>query len=104
MTLIFLKKLLDNIGQSPLKKTLVFYEDGQLHIVDEHGVEPLSLVDEELFAIETISSRAQFLMNKLPERPSNSAMHPDVDERNSESVVNMGLYNKQRYIFYSDDE
>jgi hypothetical protein len=31
-------------------------------------------------------------------------MNPDVDERNSESVVNMELYNKQRYIFYSDDE
>jgi hypothetical protein len=57
LTLIFLKKLLDGVGQSPLKKALVFYEDGQLHIVDEHGVEPLSLVDEELFAIETISFR-----------------------------------------------
>ncbi|KAI8880094.1 hypothetical protein K501DRAFT_287060 [Backusella circina FSU 941] len=37
------------------------YEDGQGHVVDEHGVEPMDLVvGEELFAIETLSSRTQF--------------------------------------------
>ena len=35
-----------------------FYKDGQGHVVDE-----------ELFAIEIISSRSQCLMNKPPERP-----------------------------------
>ena len=45
------------------------YENGQGHFVDENGVEPMDLVfDEELFTIETISSRTPFLMNKLPER------------------------------------
>lgn len=40
-----------------------FLYDGQGH-VDENGVEPMDLaVDEELFAIETISCRTQFLMN-----------------------------------------
>ena len=33
------------------------YEDGQGHVVDENGVEPIDLaVDEKLFAIETISN------------------------------------------------
>ncbi|KAG1059751.1 hypothetical protein G6F41_013277 [Rhizopus arrhizus] len=41
------------------------YEDGQGHI-DEHGVEFVDLaVDEELFAIETISSRTQFYRTNI---------------------------------------
>lgn len=43
-----------------------FYEDEQGHVVDEHGVEPVDLaVDEELFAIETISSHTQFFRINL---------------------------------------
>jgi hypothetical protein len=60
------------------------------------------VVDEELFAIETINSSTQFLMNKLPERTTRT-MHPTTDERNSEDV-DMDLCNKRRYTFYSDDE
>jgi hypothetical protein len=72
------------------------YEDGQEHVVDENGVESIDLVvDEELFAIETISSCTQFLMNKPPERPSNSAIRPVTDERNND--VDIGLYNKRCY-------
>lgn len=79
------------------------YEDGQGHVVDEHGVEPMDLVvDEELFAIEIISSRTQFLMNKPPERYSNPVMHPVSDDRNND--VDMELFNKRRYTVYSDDE
>lgn len=38
-----------------------FYEDGQGHVVDEHGVELMDLVvDEELYAIESMSSLTQF--------------------------------------------
>ncbi|CEP17181.1 hypothetical protein [Parasitella parasitica] len=71
------------------------YEDGQGHVVDEHGVEPMDLVvDEELFAIETISSRTQFLMNKPPERYSNPVMHPVSDDKNND--VDMELFNKRR--------
>jgi hypothetical protein len=44
------------------------------------------VVDEELFAVETISSRTQFLMNKPLERPSNPVILPVTDERNSEDV------------------
>lgn len=74
--------------------TAFLYKDGQENIVDEHGVEPIDLVIDKLFAIETVSSRAQFLVNKPPERPSNSAMHPDADKRNSGDVVDMESYNK----------
>ncbi|CEP09236.1 hypothetical protein [Parasitella parasitica] len=63
------------------------YENGQGRVVDEHGVEPINLVvDEELFAIETLSSRTQFLKNKPPERPSNPAMHSTAVEKNSEDI------------------
>ncbi|KAG0768150.1 hypothetical protein G6F33_003026 [Rhizopus arrhizus] len=80
-----------------------FYEDGQGHDVDEHGVEPVDLiVDEELYAIETISSRTQFLMNKPPERPSNPVILPVADERNYD--VDMELCNKRRYTVYSDED
>ncbi|KAG1536673.1 hypothetical protein G6F46_012876 [Rhizopus delemar] len=80
-----------------------FYEDGRGHVVDEHGAEPMDLVvDEELFAIETISSRTQFLKNKPPERP-NPAIHPTANEMSNEDV-DMELCNKRRYTFYSDDE
>ncbi|KAG1442606.1 hypothetical protein G6F56_010995 [Rhizopus delemar] len=79
------------------------YEDGQEHAVDENGVEPMDLaVDEELFAIETIGSRTQFLMNKPPER-LNPVMHPVTDKRKNEDI-DMGLYNKRYYTVYSDED
>ncbi|KAI8881254.1 hypothetical protein K501DRAFT_188659 [Backusella circina FSU 941] len=62
-----------------------FYEYGQGHVVDENGVEPMDVVvDEELFAIETISSCSQFILNKPSERP-NPVMHPVMDKKNSEA-------------------
>jgi hypothetical protein len=60
------------------------------------------VVDEEPFSIKTISSRTQFLMNKTPERPIHT-MVPAAAEKHSEDVP-MELFNKRRYIFYSDDE
>ncbi|CEP07597.1 hypothetical protein, partial, partial [Parasitella parasitica] len=80
------------------------YEDGQGHVVDENGVEPMDLVvDEELFAIETISCRTQFLLNKPPERPSNPVIHPVTNVRNNEDV-DMELCNKRSYTLYSDED
>ncbi|KAG1466321.1 hypothetical protein G6F46_002024 [Rhizopus delemar] len=61
------------------------------------------VVDEELFAIETISYRTQFLMNKLPERPSNPVIHPVTNVRNNEDV-DMELCNKRRYALYSNED
>jgi transposase len=81
-----------------------FLYDGQGHVVDENGVEPMDLVvDEELFAIETISSRTQFLMNKPPGRPSNPAMRPVADKRNHEGI-DMELCNKRCYTIYFDED
>ncbi|KAG1051055.1 hypothetical protein G6F43_006713 [Rhizopus delemar] len=80
------------------------YENGQGHFIDENGVEPMDLVfDEELFTIETISSRTQFLMNKPPERPSNLVIHPVTNEMNNEGV-DMKLYNKRCYTVYTDED
>lgn len=58
----------------------------------------MDLVDKELFAIKSISSRGQYPMNKPI-----LTMHPAADEINSEDV-DMVLCNKRRYTFYSDDE
>ncbi|ORE03067.1 hypothetical protein BCV72DRAFT_338246 [Rhizopus microsporus var. microsporus] len=67
--------------------TQFFYEDGQGRVVDEHEVEPMDLtVDEELFTIETISSRTQFLQNKPPERPPKPMLYPVGDERDRVDV------------------
>ncbi|KAG1457808.1 hypothetical protein G6F56_006532 [Rhizopus delemar] len=57
------------------------------------------VVDEELFTIETIGCRTQFLVNKPLERPSNTV----VDERNNEDV-DMELCNKRRYTVYSGED
>jgi hypothetical protein len=45
-------------------------------------------IDEELFAVETLSSRTQFLMNKPPEKHSNPVMLPVADDRNNEDIDN----------------
>ncbi|CEG82452.1 hypothetical protein RMATCC62417_16521 [Rhizopus microsporus] len=63
----------------------------------------MDLVDEELSAIVTISSRTQFLMNKPPEWPLIPVVHPVADERNNE-YVDMELYGKRYYTVYSDDK
>jgi hypothetical protein len=60
------------------------------------------IVDEELFTIERISSRTQFLMNKPPERP-HPAIHPAANEMSSEDV-DMEFCNKRCYTIYSDDQ
>ncbi|CEP08888.1 hypothetical protein [Parasitella parasitica] len=58
-------------------------------------------VDEELFAIQTISSCTQFHQNKPPERPLQPALHPVGDERNHADIY-MELCNKRRCTFYFD--
>ncbi|KAI9014431.1 hypothetical protein CLU79DRAFT_708115, partial [Phycomyces nitens] len=64
------------------------YDYGQGHIADKHGVEPIDLVvDEELFAIETISSRTQFLKNRPLKRSCNPTMDPTAEKMNSEDVA-----------------
>ncbi|ORE18631.1 hypothetical protein BCV71DRAFT_263698 [Rhizopus microsporus] len=44
------------------------------------------VIDEDLFAIETISSRIQFLRNKPPEKPCNPVIYPVTDKRNNEVI------------------
>jgi hypothetical protein len=61
------------------------------------------VVNEELFAIETIISRTQFLNNKPSERYSFLAMLSIADERKDKDA-DMELCNKRCYTFYSDDE
>ena len=61
------------------------------------------VIDEDLFAFETISSRIQFLRNKPPEKPCNPVIYPVTDKRNNE-VIDMELCSKRRYTVYSDED
>ncbi|EIE91804.1 hypothetical protein RO3G_16515 [Rhizopus delemar RA 99-880] len=75
-----------------------FYADDQGHVVDEHRVKPMELsVDEEPFAIETISSRTHFLQNKL----SKPTLHSAGDERNHVDVYmicSKELYHESHWV------
>ncbi|ORE14700.1 hypothetical protein BCV71DRAFT_186751, partial [Rhizopus microsporus] len=55
------------------------YKDEQGNIVDENGrPEPMNyIVDQEQFALETISSHAQYLRKKPAEESRTSVMHVD---------------------------
>ncbi|KAI7899554.1 uncharacterized protein BX663DRAFT_563725 [Cokeromyces recurvatus] len=58
------------------------------------------VINEELFAIETISSRTQFLMDKPSERP-NPVMHPVMDKKNiSAAARQLGIHIRaaQRWV------
>lgn len=104
MSILLSSSYLQFILQTLKMSMQFFYEDGQGHVVDENVVEPMDLVvDEELFAIETISSRTQFLANKPPERPHNPVMRAVADERSSEDVY-MEQYNRRCSTVYSDDD
>jgi hypothetical protein len=81
-----------------------FYENGQGKVVDECGVEPMELVvDEELFAIETISSHTQFLKNRPTDEVSIPLILPEGNKRISEDVC-MGESDKRAYTHYTDQE
>ncbi|CEG80911.1 hypothetical protein RMATCC62417_15174 [Rhizopus microsporus] len=61
------------------------------------------VIDEEQSAIETISSRTQFLRNKPAERPSNLAIFPVTSTRINEDI-DIELCSKRRYAVYSDKD
>ncbi|CEG78891.1 hypothetical protein RMATCC62417_13427 [Rhizopus microsporus] len=55
------------------------YEDGQGNVVDQNGrPQPMDyIVDQEQFALETISSHAQYLQKKPAEKSRTIAMQVD---------------------------
>lgn len=83
-----------------------FYEDGQGTVVDEHGrPEPMDyVVDEEQYALETVSSYTQYLRNTPRERDRESDamliedMNKGIDVRMREASV------KRAYTLYTDQD
>ncbi|KAL1935086.1 hypothetical protein VTP01DRAFT_4226 [Rhizomucor pusillus] len=83
-----------------------FYEDGQGNAVDEYGrSEPTDyVVDEEQYALETLSSYTQYLRNRTRESDGRSdAMQTDdvkknVDVRMREASI------KRVYTLYTDQD
>lgn len=52
-----------------------FYENGQGNVVDEHGrPQPMDyVVDGELYALDTVSSYTQYLLNNIPRESDHGA-------------------------------
>ncbi|KAL1934234.1 hypothetical protein VTP01DRAFT_6416 [Rhizomucor pusillus] len=83
----------------------IFYKDGQGNVVDEHGrPEPMDyIVDEEVYALQTVSSHTQYLRNIACERNCESfPMHidepKDIDIRMREATP------KRTYTIYTDQD
>ncbi|KAL1934460.1 hypothetical protein VTP01DRAFT_6642 [Rhizomucor pusillus] len=81
------------------------YEDGQGLVVDEHGrPEPMDyIVDEEVYALQTVSPHTQYLRNIACERNCESfTMHidepKDIDIRMREATT------KRTYTIYTDQD
>ncbi|KAL1928080.1 hypothetical protein VTP01DRAFT_2996 [Rhizomucor pusillus] len=70
-------------NRRPFAVIFVFYEDGQCNAVDEYGRPEFMgyIVDEEQYALETLSSYTQYLRNRTRESDGRSdAMQTDDDK------------------------
>lgn len=80
------------------------YEDGQGNVVDEDGrSEPMDYIaDQEQFALETISSHAQYLQKKPAEKSRTNAMH--IDRPRDEDSCMREATEKCRYTSYTPQD
>ncbi|CEI87397.1 hypothetical protein RMCBS344292_01812 [Rhizopus microsporus] len=80
------------------------YEDGQGNVVNKNGrSEPMDyIVDQEQFALETISSHAQYLQKKPAEESRTSVMH--VDRPRDEDPRMREATEKRTYTSYTPQD
>lgn len=80
------------------------YEDGQGNVVDENcGSESMDyIVDQEQFALETISSHAQYLQKKPAEKSRANVMH--VDRPRDEDSRMREATEKRTYTSYTPQD
>ncbi|CEI94567.1 hypothetical protein RMCBS344292_08776 [Rhizopus microsporus] len=66
----------------------IFYEDGHDHTVDEYGrPEPMDyIIDEERYALETVSSHTQYLHNQPQENNFDVGSMADEDAKDDPDV------------------
>ncbi|KAL1930585.1 hypothetical protein VTP01DRAFT_10747 [Rhizomucor pusillus] len=82
-----------------------FYEDGHGNVVDEYGrPEPMDyLVDEETYALETVSSHTQYLCN-MPRASKREPVAMQIDEPKDADVRMREATVKRGYTLYSDQD
>ncbi|CEG64231.1 hypothetical protein RMATCC62417_01244 [Rhizopus microsporus] len=84
----------------------IFYEDGHGNAVDEYGrPEPMDyIIDEERYALETVSSHTQYLHNQPQENNFDVDSMADEDAKDDPDVCMKEASSKRAYIFYTDQD
>ncbi|KAG1174698.1 hypothetical protein G6F70_005397 [Rhizopus microsporus] len=84
----------------------IFYEDGHGNAVDEYGrPEPMDyIIDEERYALETVSSHTQYLHNQPQENNFDVDSMADEDAKDDVDVCMKEASSKRAYTFYTDQD
>ncbi|CEI88626.1 hypothetical protein RMCBS344292_03008 [Rhizopus microsporus] len=84
----------------------IFYEDGHGNAVDEYGrPEPMDyIIDEERYALETVSSHTQYLHNQPQENNFDVDSMADEDAKDDPDVCMKEASSKRAYTFYTDQD
>ncbi|CEG79545.1 hypothetical protein RMATCC62417_13997 [Rhizopus microsporus] len=84
----------------------IFYEDGHGNAVDEYGrPEPMDyIIDEERYALETVSSHTQYLHNQPQENNFDVASMADEGAKDDAHVCIKEALSKRVYTLYTDQD
>ncbi|CEI95404.1 hypothetical protein RMCBS344292_09592 [Rhizopus microsporus] len=84
----------------------IFYEDGHGNAVDEYGrPEPMDyIIDEERYALETVSSHTQYLHNQPQENNFDVDSMADEDAKDDPDVCMKEASSKRACTFYTDQD
>ena len=84
----------------------IFYEDGHSNAVDEYvRPEPMDyIIDEERYALETVSSHTQYLHNQPQENNFDVDSMADEDAKDDPDVCMKEASSKRTYTLYTDQD
>ncbi|CEI86016.1 hypothetical protein RMCBS344292_00463 [Rhizopus microsporus] len=84
----------------------IFYEDGHGNAVDEYGrPEPMDyIIDEERYALETVSSHTQYLHNQPQENNFDVDSMADEDAKDDPDICMKEASSKRAYTLYTDQD
>ncbi|CEI88369.1 hypothetical protein RMCBS344292_02760 [Rhizopus microsporus] len=84
----------------------IFCEDGHGNAIDKYGRPELMdyIIDEERYALETLSSRTQYLHNQPQEDNFDVAFMPDEDAKDGIDVCMKEASSKRAYTLYTDQD
>ena len=100
---LFLLSLKKRVLQTELSN---FYEDGHGNAVDEYGrPEPMDyIIDEERYALETVSSHTQYLHNQPQENNFDVDSMADEGAKDDVDVCMKEASSKRAYTLYTDQD